>query len=476
MSVITTLSKCRIHTNGGGNTRRPESGLVPEGRLGIATDLYQLTMANGYHAMGRTDEIAVFDLFVRKLPKNRSYMMVAGLEQALHYLTNVRFTDDDIELLRDKPTFKGARESFWEYLADFRFTGDAWAMPEGTIAFGNEPLMTVEAPIIEAQVAETYLLMCYNHQTKIATKAARCVEVAKGRSIIEFGMRRTDVGAALRAARAAFIGGAMGTSNVLADAIFGIPSYGTHAHSWVMSFDTEDEAFKAYFQIYGEDTLALIDTYDTVQGAEAAARLPGRIKGVRLDSGDIAALSKEVRAIMDAAGKKDGRIFATNDLNEYKIAEMLEAGAEIDIFGIGTELVLSADSPSIGGVYKLAEIEKDGRTTPKLKLSKDKSTFPGRKQVYRLLEGETPVRDVLGMRGELDGELQPLLVQVVDGGRLLADTPRLADVQAYATGNRMALPEGLRDIAGREVYEVAVSDELDALTCETVSRIKGATA
>ena len=456
--------------------RKPESGLVPDGRLGIATDLYQLTMANGYHAMDKADEVAVFDLFVRRLPKNRSYMMVAGLEQAIHYLTNVRFTEDDIELLRSKPTFVGAKGSFWDYLADFRFTGDVWAMPEGTIAFGNEPLMTVEAPIIEAQIAETYLLTCYNHQTKIATKAARCVEAANGRSIIEFGMRRTDVGAALRAARAAYIGGAVGTSNVLAEAIFGIPSYGTHAHSWIMSFDTEEEAFKAYIQVYGEETLALIDTYDTVQGAEVASKLPGQIKGVRLDSGDIAALSKDVRTILNAAGKKDGRIFATNDLNEYKIAEMLDAGAEIDIFGVGTELVLSADSPSIGGVYKLAEIERDGKTIPKLKLSKDKSTFPGRKQVYRLLDGDTPVRDVLGMHGEFDGELQPLLVQVIDGGKLLADTPRLADVQAYATHNRMALPEGLRHLSGKEVYEVSISDGLDALTCETVSRMRGVTA
>lgn len=456
--------------------RRPESGLIPDGRLGIATDLYQLTMANGYHAMGKVDEVAVFDLFVRKLPKNRSYMMVAGLEQALHYLTNVGFTEDDIELLRNKPTFKGAKESFWDYLADFRFTGDVWAMPEGTIAFGNEPLVTVEAPIIEAQVAETYLLTCYNHQTKIATKAARCVEAAKGRSIIEFGMRRTDIGAALRAARASYIGGAIGTSNVLAEAIFGIPSYGTHAHSWIMSFDTEEDAFKAYFQVYGEDTLALIDTYDTVQGAEAAARLPGSIKGVRLDSGDIAALSRDVRIILDVAGKKDGMIFATNDLNEYKIAELLDAGATIDIFGVGTELVLSADSPSIGGVYKLAEIEKDGRRTPKLKLSKDKSTFPGRKQVYRLLEEDAPVRDVLGMRGEFDGDLEPLLVQVIGGGKLLTDTPTLAEVQARATHNRTALPPGLRTIEASAGYEVAISGELDALTCETVSRIKGATA
>jgi nicotinate phosphoribosyltransferase len=455
--------------------RKPESGLVPEGRLGIATDLYQLTMANGYHALGRTDEIAIFDLFVRKLPKNRSYMMVAGLEQALHYLSNVRFTEGDIELLRCKSVFRTAKESFWDYLAEFRFTGDVWAMPEGAVAFGNEPLITIEAPIIEAQIAETYLLMCYNHQTKIATKTARCVEAAKGRPVIEFGMRRTDVGAALRAARAAYIGGAMGTSNVLAEAVFGIPSFGTHAHSWIMSFDSEDEAFKAYFQVYGEDTLALIDTYDTVRGAESAARLPGRITGVRLDSGDMIALSKEVRAILDAAEKKNGKIFATSDLNEYKIMDMLNAGAEIDIFGVGTELVLSADSPALGGVYKLAEIERDGRSIPKLKLSKDKTTYPGRKQVYRSFDGGMPVRDVLGLRGELQGDWQPLLVQFMKDGKIVTDLPQLKDIRANATRNRAALSDDLKHVLGTAHYEVGISNELDTLTKETVESLNAHT-
>ncbi|MCU0860391.1 MAG: nicotinate phosphoribosyltransferase, partial [Thermoplasmata archaeon] len=214
----------------------------------------------------------------------------------------------------------------------------------------------------------------------------------------------------------------------------------------------------------------------TDRGAELAARLPGRIKGVRLDSGDITALSREVREILDTAGKKDGKIFATNDLNEYKIEEMLAAEAEIDIFGVGTELVLSADSPAIGGVYKLAEVMSEGKATPKLKLSKDKSTYPGRKQVYRLVEQDSPVRDVVGMRGELDGDLEPLLVQVIRGGRILDDTPTLAEVQARATRNRTALPERLRDIKTAGHYEVEVSHELDELTLETVSRIRGALA
>jgi nicotinate phosphoribosyltransferase len=454
--------------------RQPMSGLMPEDRLGIATDLYQLTMANGYSAIGKETEIATFDLFVRKLPKNRSYLMVAGLEQALHYLIHARFTGEDIGFLRKKPQFQSAPDKFWDYLRDFRFRGEVWAMPEGAIAFANEPFMTVEGPIIDAQIAETYLLTCYNHQTKIASKAARCVEAAQGRPIIEFGMRRTDIGAALRAARAAFVGGAMGTSNVIADALFGIPSFGTHAHSWVMSFDTEEEAFKAYFQVYGDDTLALIDTYDTIQGAERAARLPGKIKGVRLDSGDLTALSKDVRAILDIAGKKDGQIFATSDLNEYKIEEMIGNGAQVDIFGVGTELVLSSDAPTLGGVYKLSELTRDGISIPKLKLSKDKSTFPGKKQVYRRTENGVIVHDVLGLRGEFDGELEPLLVQMMKDGKLIREVPRLTEVRKFGLLSRSRLSARYRANVADQSFPVQVSKELETLTKETATRVGGA--
>jgi nicotinate phosphoribosyltransferase len=433
-------------------------------------------MANGYSAMGKESELATFDLFVRKLPRNRSYLMVAGLEQALHYLANVRFTDEDVDFLRAKPQFLNASEKFWDYLHDFRFRGEVWAMPEGTIAFANEPFMTVEAPIIDAQIAETYLLTCYNHQTKIASKAARCVEAAQNRPVIEFGMRRTDIGAALRAARAAFVGGAMGTSSVIAEALFGIPSFGTHAHSWVMSFDTEEEAFKAYFQVYGDDTLALIDTYDTIQGAERAAKLPGNIKGVRIDSGDLTVLSKDVRSILDAAGKKDGQIFATSDLNEYKIEEMLSDGAEVDIFGVGTELVLSSDAPALGGVYKLSELTRDGISTPKLKLSKDKNTFPGKKQVYRATGKDIMEHDVLGLRGELDGKMEPLLVQMMKDGKLIQEVPQLTEIREYGIKNRSRLPARYRANIADQSFPVQISKELDTLTRETAARVGGVLA
>lgn len=439
----------------------------------MITDLYQLTMANGYSALDKEDEIATFDLFVRELPKNRSYLMVCGLESALYYLTTVRFTEEDIELLRNKSTFKNAKEIFWEYLADFRFTGDIWAMPEGTIAFGNEPLMIVIAPIIEAQIVETYLLSCYNHQTKIASKAARCVEAAKGTAVVEFGTRRTDPGAAIRGAKAAYIGGCIGTSNVMTEVLFDIPSFGTQAHSWIMSFESEEEAFDAYFQVYGSETLALIDTYDTIQGAKNAAILPGSIKGVRLDSGDMTKLSISVREILDAVGKKEGMIFASSDLNEFKIEDMLNKGAKIDAWGVGTELILSKDAPTLGGVYKLALLEKNGKTIPKLKLSKDKNTYPGFKQVYRSYNNkDEPQQDILGVGGEFDGEIKGLLIPVIKKGKLVYDLPELSDVRSYGIKNRENLPNKFRQTKADQSYQVKISSELEALTNELISKFK----
>ncbi len=446
---------------------QPKSGIIPEDRLGIATDLYQITMANGYFEMGKKDEIATFDLFVRKLPKNRSYLVVAGLEQCLSYLTNVNFTDEDIEFLEKKTSFKNVDKKFWDYLKNFKFTGDVWAMREGSIAFGNEPLITITAPIIEAQLIETYLLTCYNHQTKIASKASRCVDAAKGRKIIEFGMRRTDIGAATRGARAAYIGGALGTSNVMAEALFDVPSYGTHAHSWIMSFNREEDAFAAYFKVYGEETVALIDTYDTIQGAKLAAKLPGKIKGIRLDSGDLTELSKKTRDILNQNGKKETTIFASSDLNEYTIEEMLKNDAEIDIFGVGTELILSKDAPSIGGVYKLTQIKKDGKKIPKLKLSKDKSTYPGEKQVYRMYDKNGKFdKDLLAVRGEFDEQYEPLLIKVISKGKLVYDIPTIHQIREYGLSQKEKLPTEYRKTNANQNYAVEISSELEKLTGE----------
>ena len=432
-----------------------EPGLIPPEKVVLATDLYQLTMSRGYKELKKENEMATFDLFVRKLPENRSYLVIAGLEQAVWYLTEgLRFDDESVEFLKEKKMFRDAEEEFWDYLEDLRFSGDVWAIPEGEIAFANEPLLRVTAPIIEAQLVETYLLSIYNHQTKIASKAARCFTVADGRPIVEFGSRRTDPGAAVRAARAAYIGGAIGTSNVLAEYLFDVPSFGTHAHSWVMSFATEEEAFHAYFEVFGENTIALIDTYDTVEGAKKASSLPGKIKGVRIDSGDLVELSREVREILDRAGKKDGIIFASSDLNEYKIYEMLRKGARIDAFGVGTELTLSSDAPVLGGVYKLSQLDNE----PKLKSSKNKATLPGIKQVYRFYEDGKMIYDIISLEDEkFDGK--PLLERVVKNGKPL-ELPNIHEIREKTLGNLEKLPEMLKDIHQTHIYPLKISPEL----------------
>jgi nicotinate phosphoribosyltransferase len=286
-------------------------------------------------------------------------------------------------------------------------------------------------------------------------------------------MRRTDIGAATRAARAAYIGGAVGTSNVLAEALFGIPSVGTHAHSWVMSFDSEEEAFAAYFKVYGKDTVALIDTYDTVQGARNAAKLPGPIKGVRLDSGDMTLLSKKVRKVLDESGKKDSSIFASSDLNEYTIEEMLSDGAEIDTFGVGTELILSKDAPAVGGVYKLAQLEVKGKIIPKIKLSKDKCTYPGEKQVYRVYnhDGEFD-HDILAIRGEFEGKYEPLLVPVMKRGKLVYDLPPIEEMREHCVEGRERLPKKYRYTSANRNYVVEISPQLEKLTAEASEKIK----
>src|SRR5262247_2835942 len=322
-----------------------EANLDNPGYSGLATDLYQLTMAAAYHASGRRER-ASFELFTRKLPEGRSYLIVAGLEQALDYLRGLSFSDGEIEYLRGLPAFESVSAEFFDYLRDFRFTGEVWAMPEGTVAFAGEPLARVTAPLIEAQIVETYLLSTINFQTLIATKASRIVEAAEGRGIIEFGARRCHgFGAALYAARAAFIGGCVGTSNVEAGRLFELPVYGTAAHSFVMAFDSEREAFHAYHEVFPESTVLLLDTYDTLNAAHLATEFGPELRGVRLDSGDLAELSKRVRSILDEAGMRRTKIFASGDLNEFKIAELIAAGAPIDLFGVGTDLSTSRDAP-----------------------------------------------------------------------------------------------------------------------------------
>ncbi|PYT06502.1 MAG: nicotinate phosphoribosyltransferase [Acidobacteria bacterium] len=409
-----------------------------ERAFGLTTDLYELTMAAAYFDNG-LHHPAIFELFVRKLPGHRSYLIAAGLEQALDYLSTLRFTSDQIDYLREHPSFKKVSGEFFDYLAGFRFRGDVWAMAEGTAAFGMEPLLRVTAPIIEAQVIETFLLSTINFQTMIASKASRIVASASGRGVIEFGTRRAHgTEAGLLAARAAYIGGCIGTSNVEAGHLFGVPTFGTLAHSFVMSFEDEDDAFRAFLKVFPETATVLVDTYDTIAAVKRLARDFGvSIPAVRLDSGDLCELSKEVRQILDEAGMTNTKIFASGDLNEYRIADMISRGARIDSFGVGTELATSYDAPALSRVYKLAGIEANGHVSMRMKLSHDKATYPGAKQVWRFKDGNGKYsRDLIALADEdapltgsqeLMASAQPLLEPVMKEGRTIGDSRHASD-------------------------------------------------
>ncbi len=425
---------------------------------GLATDLYQLTMAAGYHAHRHTEK-ASFELFARRLPSNRSYLVVAGLEQAVEYLRNLRFSVEEIAFLQSLPVFAHVSPDFFAYLRDFRFSGDVWAMPEGTVAFAGEPFLRVTAPLIEAQILETYLLATINFQTLIASKAARIVNAANEHSIIEFGARRAHgMDAALYAARAAFIGGCIGTSNVEAAMQFGIPVYGTAAHSWIMSFERETDAFRAFHEIFPEHTTLLLDTYDTLAAAKLATDIGPSLRGVRLDSGDLCELSKQVRVILDQAGLQQTKIMASGDLDEFKIAAMLANGARIDSFGVGTELSTSRDEPALGGVYKLVELNGQ----PKMKLSQDKATYPNCKQVWReYADDGSFLGDSIGIVTEENLRGETLLKPMIRGGELIAPLPSLVEIQTHARKQLQSLPEIYKALTQPQRYPVRYSAKLE---------------
>lgn len=441
----------------------------------LSTDLYELTMAAAYFDNGIKDR-AVFDLFIRRLPPNRSYMIAAGLEQALDYLSSLRFAPEQVDYVRNHPSFANVSREFFDYLSKFRFTGEVWAMPEGTAVFAMEPIIRVTAPIIEAQIVETFLLSTISFQTMIASKAARVVTAARGRSVIEFGTRRAHgTEAGLFATRAAYISGCIGTSNVEAGHLFGIPTYGTLAHSFIMSFDGEDEAFRAFLKVFPNTATILIDTYDTVRAAERLARDfgPG-IPAVRLDSGDLLELSLRVRQVLDQAGMTDTKIFASSDLNERRIADLVAGGAPIDSFGVGTELATSYDSPAISAVYKLVAFEHDGRMRMKIKLSHDKATYPGAKQVWRLLDASGKyAQDVVAFSDEPQpssgaesnhGSWQPLLERVMKDGRVVSDSYSSVISDGPIEEQREARLSRLNGARNRAATEIKrLPDELIAL-------------
>jgi nicotinate phosphoribosyltransferase len=382
-------------------------------------------MAAGYFEAGKSAEWGTFELSIRRLPKNRDYVLVAGLEQALEYLVNLRFTSPEIDYLRALPQFARVSAKFFEHLREFRFSGDVFAVPEGTILFAGEPILMLRAPIIEAQIPETYLLSTLTFQTLIATKASRIVRAAGNRGVVEFGTRRAHTPeAGVLGARAAYIGGCIGTSNTLAGFRFGIPVMGTCAHSWVMAFASEQEAFRRLQELLGPNTIHLVDTYDPLEGTRRAAALGEPLWGIRLDSGDFASLSRQARAILDGAGLRDAKIMASGDLDERRISELVAGGAPIDAFGVGTELATSADAPSMGTIYKLVEIE--GRYTAKW--SEDKASLPGPKQLFRF-----PDRDVLALADEsCPHGAEALLRPVILKGQWVGAAPSIAAIRERA--------------------------------------------
>ena len=436
----------------------------------LSTDLYELTMAAGYHAAGRMPR-ASFELFVRALPPSRGFLVAAGLEQALDYLESWRFTPDDVAYLRGVPALAGAGPGFFdEYLPRVRFTGDVWAIDEGVPVFAGEPLVRITAPLAEAQLVETALLSTVLFQTMIASKAARVVEAAEGRAVIEFGGRRAHgAEAAMLAARAACVAGFRATSNLDAGCRFGLPVSGTMAHSWVMALPDELTAFRRYVELHGPRSVLLIDTYDPLAAARSIVEAGLRPGAVRLDSGDLGPLSREVRAILDAGGCAGTQVLASGDLDEHRIAGLVGSGAPIDGFGVGTAVSTSWDAPSLSGVYKLVEIERDGAMAPLTKRSPGKTNLPGAKQVWRTGPPDAAAGDVIGLPDETAAG-RSLLRPVMRRGVRVTAGPPVAELQVACGAAVRALPAAVRARRHPAAYPVAVSPGLRQLS----ARVTGA--
>ncbi|MDR2707846.1 MAG: nicotinate phosphoribosyltransferase [Nitrososphaerota archaeon] len=436
--------------------------------MSLFTDFYELTMCASYFD-NKNFRSATFDLFIRRLPENRSYILFTGLEQVLLYLQTVKFTEQHLEYLKQQ----GFKLQFLEYLRNFKFTGDVWAVPEGTVAFPNEPLIRVTAPIIEAQIVETFILNTINLQTTMSTKASRVVHAARGKSVIEFGLRREHgVDAGMKVARSSYIAGCRGTSNVLAGMVYGIPVFGTMAHSFIMSYPRELDAFRAFVRSFPDRSTLLIDTYEEFAGLEKAVIVAKeleaeglRLGGVRLDSGDLVESSKRVREILDDNGLGYMKIFASGDLDEYRIDELLSKGAKIDSFGAGTKMGTSSDRPYIDVIYKLCETMTESNVySPIMKLSVDKLTLPGRKQVYRYKDVKGKyVRDVIALDSEKLSDAEPLLVKVMSEGKMTYVLPSLSQIRDFASENLSMLPEKYKAFMDAAVYPVELSQKLQEL-------------
>jgi nicotinate phosphoribosyltransferase len=473
--------------------------------LSLLTDFYQLTMVGGYVRQGKSAQRAVFDLYFRRVPQDGGYCVAAGLEQAIEYALNVRFGPEDLDYLRNQGCFT---PDVLEYLRNFRFTGDIYALPEGTLVFPQEPLLRIEAPIAEAQLLESTLLNIVNFQTLVATKATRvCVAAARG-SVLEFGLRRAQgVDGALSASRASFIGGATATSNTLAGQQYGIPVRGTQAHSWVMSFPSELEAFEAYADLYPDQCLLLVDTYDTLSSGvpnaiKVSRRLAEkgyRLAGIRLDSGDLAYLSKQARRMLDEAGLTDTQIVASNDLDEWIIHDLIAQGACIDVWGVGTSLVTSKGASALGGVYKLVAAMEGDHMTPRIKVSgnPEKITTPGEKQIWRVWDahgillgdaltladetfqsGQTidtrhPTYIHQRVKFESTARTEPMLVPIVRRGELVYSMPSLPDIQARTRQGLSELRSEYQRLVNPHIYWVGLSPRLYEVRARLLNELTG---
>ena len=454
----------------------------------MLTDFYEITMANGYHTTGMADDIAYFDMFFRKVPDGGSFVIMAGLEQLIEYLQDLKFAEEDIEYLKSKNQFD---EGFLEYLRNFKFDCDVWAVPEGTPVFPGEPLVTVRGPVIQAQFIETMVLLLINHQSLIATKANRIVRAAKGRPVMEFGTRRAQgTAAAILGARASYIGGCAGTACAIAEQIYGIPALGTMAHSWVQMYDDEYTAFKKYAEIYPTNCVLLVDTYSVLKsGVPAAIRVFDEMKpakmGIRIDSGDVTYLTKHARKMLDDAGYQDCSIVVSNSLDENIIQDILLEGACIDSFGVGERLITAKSEPVFGGVYKLSALEKDGKMIPKMKVSEnvEKITNPGFKKLYRLYDKNTntPMADLITLADdptpEGDYELfdpqavwkrktiknfyaKDIRVQIFKKGELIYKLPTVNEIKDFCASEVDLMWEEMKRLDKPQTYYVDLSTKL----------------
>lgn len=467
--------------------------LEDERNLSMLVDFYEFTMANGYFKNNLKDKIVYFDMFFRKNPDNAGFAIVAGLEQVIEYIKDLNFTKNDIEYLRERKLFS---EEFLEYLLNFKFTGDIYAIEEGTPVFPNEPLITVKAKVIEAQLIETMLLLTINHQSLIATKANRIRRAADGKEVLELGARRSQgYDAAIYGARAAYIGGVDGTANTIADEIFGVKAVGTMAHSWIQLFGDEYKAFETYAKTYPDNCVLLIDTYNVLKSGIINAIKVSKdvlepqgntLKGVRLDSGDLAYLSKEVRKILNINGLENCKILASNSLDEYIIADLMNQGACIDIFGVGERLITAKSEPVFGGVYKLVAVEEEGNIVPRIKLSEniEKVTNPGYKTVWRLFDKENnkAIADVLTLGNEIiddskDYEIfdpiytwkrkvvtnyyaKKIQVPIFIQGKCVYKTPKLDDIRKYSLEQVESLWDEVKRFNNPQGYYVDLSEKL----------------